>query len=434
MKNKFLLLPLALTLSLALTSCYDNIYELINDEVPLEEYQINGNISSMAAGGTSSAEYLFLANGKLYKRNITAASDSDITSTDEESSWNKNWVLQFDPAKDTLGTSKTSVDKVIYVAADTTYLYMMTTSWTTGYATYNIEGDRKIWVSSDWGETFTELDLSSLYSSSFDEIMEEYPQTYYNQEKSVLALDLILSNNAPHNYADKRNAYVRLNYHYDSNTKTYYPGSLYKLSGTAQPTEVTSNGAVNSSDSNKKSTTASVVYFPKDGQDYFSPYYAMTANSDYIYFSKNDKYIYYADAWDETNKTFTTGSASLKSSKPGTSTIWSLGATKDYLFVGSLYGAAQVALGTDSVPEASTTNSKVNLTSIFTSSFQVNPVFVYNSSLSIYDTDIWAASKIYGSISTSTHALFNEVGLYAYYPARATWNVDGTADKDSGGN
>ena len=106
----------------------------------------------------------------------------------------------------------------------------------------------------------------------------------------------------------------------------------------------------------------------------------------------------------------------------------------DYLIAGTVSGAFQVALSTASVPASSTTSSKVNLTSIFTSTFQVNPIFVYNSSLSIYNTDIWAAAKIRGSISSSTHGVFDEVGLYAYYPGRSTWNADGTADETSEGN
>jgi hypothetical protein len=444
MKKSIFILPLAFSAALSLTSCHDNIFEMISQEVPLETYQIDGNISAMTAGGDSSQEYLFVTNGKLYRRDITAASGSDITSTDNSSSWNKNWERIFDPSTDSLTDASGNSyqpDKVIYVAADTSYLYMMTTTWTPSLTSYNVEGDRRLWVSSDWGDSFQELDLSSMYNSDFEDLIDDNPSSYYNQKPSVLALDLIFANNTDHNNADQRRAYIRMNYHYDSNTKSesnagYYPGQVYRLNGTSTPSAVSSNGAVTSSNTYINSTAVSCCYY--NGEDYFSPYYAFTANDDYIYFSKNNKYIYYADGWDDTNKCFTNGgtevTTSYCSSTPGISIIYALGVCNDYLIAGTVSGAFQVALSTASVPASSTTSSKVNLTSIFTSTFQVNPIFVYNSSLSIYNTDIWAAAKIRGSISSSTHGVFDEVGLYAYYPGRSTWNADGTADETSEGN
>ena len=48
-------------------------------------------------------------------------------------------------------------------------------------------------------------------------------------------------------------------------------------------------------------------------------------------------------------------------------------------------------------------------------------VYVLDSTLNEAMTDMYAASTIYGSISSSTDS-YDLVGLYAYYPKNGDWD------------
>lgn len=393
MKKNILVFAFSTMAALALNSCHDPIYEMIDVEVPIERYGIAGSITSMSPVGNT----LFITNGRIYSRDISSPS------TNDETTWNKNWTRVLDPSKK---EESFYGNKISYIAGDANYLYAITTEWGEDYLSYNIENKRHLIVSSDLGQTFTEIDLSSLYDTSLEETLETK-----KQDLSVKALNIIFSNNAQN--PASRNAYVRLN-----------NSTVYKLNGTSTPVAVSANGA--------GGKTVSCVNYK--GSDYFSNYYAITANDTYIYFAENAKTIKYADSYLAGKGLVLSGTEEAGSAKAGTANIYSLAATKDYLLVGTVSGAFQVGLGTDDKPEDTTTAPNSNMNSILSSSFQINPFYVLDPTQNIQNTDIWAAKKIRGSFSNSTHGLFSEIGLYAYYPSRGTWNTDGTADESSKGN
>ena len=405
MKKRFALFTAFLfSLSLIFTGCYDDIYGLVNSEVVLEKLGLNGNISKIVRTDDS----LFLANGRVYYKTNESSNDSG--------EYNGQWTKI-----DALHTTEDCLDLTYFCASDASYVYCLTYEFsgnTSGYNTLSkVYLDCATYNDAKAG-SFTTIDVSSICTGS-----------------TVRSVALIFDNQAV--AYGNRHAYAKIYNTSDSAYEVYLldGATLIDTNGgmfTGSETAVTSNGA--------GSGSTSCVYFPKDGADYFSSSYSMTANDTYIYYVGSyassgseslSTYIYYADSYDSTNGFVLSGKTA-----PGSVSVsmycLSCSVTNNYLLLGTTTsGIARVALDDDSVPASSKTLFSNNGSTIISS--RVYNTFVLDPSANEGDDDEYVCSRIYSTISSSSDT-FSETGLYAYYKNRGSWNRDGTSDQTTLGN
>lgn len=401
--------------SIFLSSCYEDLYGRINEEVPLETNGITGNITSFTRCGS----YIWLSNGNLYFKTNQQSS----VYYQETFTYNKQWQKANIPS---LSSTENYVVKSTanFVVADSSNLYMIVYVWYENSDGENDIESKHIYTtpissstnaSSLTADAWTEIDVSAICGTNTKNIQ------------------IIFDNQAVDDA--NRKAYARI---YNTSSGAYKVYLLNGSSALSSSDEISENGA--------SSSTISAIYFPKDGKTYFSSYYAVAANDKYIYYStsqtsssnvSSSSLLYYANAWDETNG-FTLDGSSASSVSLDAGGILSIGVTSNYLLLGTTSGLKHVSLNDDipssSISSFSSGNNGGSIISEYVFKvFVLDPSKQEDTKVEANGTDEYCASAIYGSISSSSDA-FDETGLYSYYPGRGTWNRDGTADESSNGN
>jgi len=391
MKNKILLLSILAASALCLTSCHDDIYYMISQEEKLETNGISGTINSIVQFGDS----LYTQNGSIYKKTNDSSSITNL--------YNKQWTKIADPSD----SSSTFYEKYVYkLAADSTYLYAFAVSWYDTGAGEKDPDSKYIYYSSDGGATW-----AAIADTSFSTIL--------GGTDSKTNIVSIFCNGAT--AEGNRKAYARLY------STTDGANHIYLLNGgTIVTPYISTNGA--------DSSTVAATYFSKTDDTYFSDSHAINSNGTYLYYSNGTSVVYYANGWNSSGYTLD-GSSTVGSVSIDAGTIYDIGVTKDYLLLGTSAGIKHTLLDSSSkIPAASTSEFENNATSALTSSYKVNTLFVLDPTQNEYNTDLYATTEYEGTYTTSTTALFDEIGLWAYYPGRGTWNKDGTADDTTNGN
>lgn len=397
MKKQIAVLTLAFAASLPVlfTSCHDDIYYDINQEVAVESKGIVGSINALVRFG----DYVYLQNGKVYRKDISKSSSNTGL-------YNEQWEKVVDT---TDSTSPLYNYYIANLASDQNNIYAYAVTW------YNADSGEKqistkdIFYSTD-GKAWTKISLDTLNT-----LLGASDTTGKTDIMSIFC-------NRAYNASD-RNAYARL---YSTTDSAYH---VYKLDGGNTPTLV--------SDGTNGASSSSITAAHYKGSDYFSNYHAFAANDDYIYYAKDadddavGSSLFYANQWDSTNGYTLNGTATGYDESAGT--IYEIGITADYLLLGTSAGIAHVAL-TANVPAAATSTFTNNAASTLSSSYYIYELFVRDPSINEYDNDLYGTTEHVGSYSSSTSALANDVGLWAYYPERGTWNKDGTSDDASSGN
>ena len=389
------LLSLVAASVLALSSCHDDIYYMIDQEVTLETNGISGAINSMVRYGDN----LYTQNGNVYCKSNKASSESGL--------YNEQWTKVVDASD---SSSAFYGKHCVFLASDSTYLYAYVVTWDTLNSSGNSAVSAvTIYYTTD-GTTWTAITndtLNTLLGGS-DTVGTTNIKTLFCNRAVEKA---------------NRHAYVRLYSTTDS------ASHVYLLDGGNTPTLV-SDGT-----NNAGSSTIQAAYY--NGADYFSNYHSFTASSTYMYYAADSSVVYYANAWDSTNG-YTLAAKDPTSTAPGSvdldaGTLFDIGVTADYLLLGTNQGIAHVAI-TDGIPASSVSDFTNNATSALSSSYYVPVLFVLDATLPEYKTDLYGTTEHSGSYSSSTSALSKEVGLWAFYPNRNTWNKDGTADDSTSGN
>lgn len=405
------------------SSCYEDLYGRINEEVPLEKNGISGNTTSFTRCGN----YIWHSNGNLYFK-TNQQSSVYYKQTGE---YNKQWQKAQVPS---VANRENYIVKPTanFIVADDKNLYMIVYVWYENSRGENDIKSKHIYTTPITSSTnaaeikaedWSEIDVSAICGTN----NINPSNARYN------SIQIIFDNQAVNDA--KRKAYARI---YNINSGTYKVYLLKGSSALSLADEITENGA--------GSSTISAVYFPKDDKTYFSDYYAMAANNDYIYYStsktvsnnvSSSSVIYYANSYDNT-KGFTKDGSSPTSVSLDAGGILSIGLTSNYILLGTTSGLKHVFLN-DSVPSSNISNFSSGNNGGSIISEYVFKVFVLDptkqdDTRSVENgTDEYCVSSIYGSISSSSDA-FEETGLYAYYPGRGTWNRDGTTDEATGGN
>ncbi len=193
-------------------------------------------------------------------------------------------------------------------------------------------------------------------------------------------------------------------------------GLLYELSASGAGSQVAGTGI--RSVSNGTYFTGASAYSTNSGTPL---YYFTNASASDIFWS-------------------TDGSEANKIS-PSIGKILSLEVTKDYLLVGtervssgSGYrggGIYRIKIKDDGSLESSPTAFSNNAQALMSTNYSITSILALDRTANEEATDIYAAANIEGSFGSSSHATFEDIGLKAYYPARGTWNRDGTSDKST---
>lgn len=386
MKKQLAVLTIALLASsFLLTSCHDDIYYYINQEVAIESNGIQGSINSIVRY----KDNLYTQNGKVYRKTAKSSTETGL--------YNKQWEVVGDTAD---SSSPLYNCYVSHLASDSNYLYAMAITWKETDDGEMAAATRSIYYYD--GTTWTKMPaatLNALLGSSDTAGTTDIKTIFYNKAVS----------------ASNRHAYARL---YSTTESACH---VYLLNGGNTPTIVTdgTNGAGLSS--------ISAVYYKS--ADYFSNYGALAANDTYIYYANDSTTVYYATGYSSGY----TNSGSIDLSDY-TGSVYSICPTKDYLLLGTSTGIAHVSLNSSNEPASSTSSFSNNAATTLSSSYAVFQVLALDPTANEYETDLYGTTEHSGSFSSSTSALAEDLGLWAYYPGRGTWNKDGTADDASNGN
>lgn len=368
---------------LSFGACHDNIYNMIDNEVPLERNGLK-EVQRIVYFNSS----LYAVNGNIYKK--TAKSSA------ETGRFNKQWSKINAPELH----SSTEASSVVWgLASDSSNLYALVVSWKEDNDGGSTIKERAVFSSAD-GSSWTKIDFSGAE-----------PQWIFDNQK----LPESNENGSLSGAATGRNAYARV---YNTIANKY---EIRKLDSPAAAVTGVSGDCV-----------SAVNY---NGSNVFSRYYALAANDKFVYYSKvysdnnndgtanmnsngNADYLYYT-ATPGTEITNETSSTSFDVDK---GYVLSISCTKNKLLVGTSSGAQLVSLDATTKAPAGRTKFTNNGNSIVSEC--VFTTFVLDPSKDEGTTDEYIVNTIYGSIGSSSDT-WRDMGLYAYYPGRGNWNADG---------
>lgn len=185
---------------------------------------------------------------------------------------------------------------------------------------------------------------------------------------------------------------------------------VYELDGTTWPS---SSMTLGSSTRDINPTTSTNSCASLGNEVYFSNGLGATSNADdsKIYFASGDD-VY----WATTTETFDDS----RKMDAGSDTIYSMSFTSDYLCLGTDSGYQAMPIDNSGVPTGSATDSFSNSSSTLSSYYELWAVLAVDPTTTMANNIIFAAMDYSGS-SSSTSAVFDNIGLWSYYPTRK-WN------------
>lgn len=377
-KNIIKSLVLVITTALFM-SCQEVIFDTIRNEVKLSDAKVSGDIQSITRFAISDKEYLYSANFKIWKKDVTEATNGNPTSiTPSKSLWEKS--------------SKPS-DSIVKTAADSTYLYALSYTFDDDDDQVDrIITDKSLFCTKD-GETWDKINFEALA----------------NAHKDFDSSVVLFCTNTPK--IENRHAFINID------------GKLYLLKGSNEPEEVTENDSnvyIKTSENDTSDINNAKSATKLNGKTYFSRYEGMISNetrdkdATYIYCGINDDIGY-----------FTSGFTYFETRDPGVSSIYSIAYLKDCLLLGTNSGIEKVSFskesGQENIPLNETSSFNSNADSTLSSYYQIFNILVVDPSKGELEGDIYGSTVFDGS-SSSTAATSNNVGLWAFYKSRGKWN------------
>lgn len=204
----------------------------------------------------------------------------------------------------------------------------------------------------------------------------------------------------------------------EANREAYfrYGSTVWKLDGTTSLTA--DNTFPTDSTDNSTTPTTGVRSCTKLGETtYFSSAYAMASNETV---DEESTYIYRCDS--STIYYLKKDDSSWSSVNLGCDTIYSIGITKDYILVGTKSGIehqkwSTTATTTGGVPATGTADFDTNAASTLSSYYEVPAILVVDPAQAEKAATIYASS-----ITSSSSASLNNVGLWSYFASKGEWN------------
>ncbi|MBR0487935.1 MAG: hypothetical protein IJJ70_09590 [Treponema sp.] len=361
-------------------SCSGVIFDTIRTEVKLTDAQVSGDVFCITRhSGHDGSEYLYTSLGTIKRKDVTE--NSTATGL-----YGGQWKVVNKPSGLITGI----------ISASDSYLYLTSLK----IETVEDDGENEpksysIYYSDDDGETWNSVKLS--------DDTEISTLTYSG------SIVKVFGTNSPK--AANRAAFLN------------YAGLTYKLEA-----GVAKSISADSTYVNLGTSSQSVALL--DGVYYFSDNYSMTSNetsdtdATCIYTGSSDSIKYlYTGTYDADADGY--GWVSVD---PDLGTIYSLSYAQDKILVGTSEGIKNIILNdtTDAnlrkyEPSNSTGTFSSNAASALSSYYQVWQTLVLDPSENLEESDLYASMDFEDS-SSNTSATFQNVGMWAFYPGRASWN------------
>lgn len=384
-------------LSIAFTSCHDDLFGMIEKEVALDKSILQGDIMNMVVY----KEWILTANGSIYAKTNQPSTYTNL--------YNHQWVNIGTPEAAIKGNQSPTT---YLIASDENYLYALTYTWDENDDGDNAPTSAILFSGEKQQNTikWTIVDTTAITNSQYDYLLIK--ALYDNQYDNV-------TENPDKSYThdlSKRKAYATI---FNPSSGKY---GIYELNGSSAPTKI-EPPRENLLPGTTEGETIKAIYF--NDETFFSKYYGLTAGDKYLYFTYSYTYKdqsyggsqIFCMAKDKTVTTVATDAGS----------IFSIAKTSDFILLGTASGLKRVPLLESGLPYGNRLSFQNNGGSII--SEYVYMVYVLNPNKKesgdiSSGTDEYCASTIYGSIGSSSDS-WDDTGLYAYYPAKLIWNKDG---------
>ncbi|MCR4743026.1 MAG: hypothetical protein K5866_09185 [Treponema sp.] len=435
--NKILAICAGLCL-FTFTSCFNNVfYEILQDVSP-EDATVSGPINSITRFKAGDSELLVLAGnhpsdanqrGLRYKSTAEEYNDHGYWNTFPASS------LPFDlHAYDYYGVQDHTGQQIIKVVADENNLYLVTAEYENNSDT-GTSCPSKIHL---WTAQFTysneELVLSGSGDSDADKWTDicadtNYLPIYIYDSYCYSAFSVFCTNstNPEHRYA-----YIR----YGSSSayaEDYQDVKIYKLNGSSEPSEVSASAYELSVDSSLTSNICSAVYYPdassnSEGVVFFNTIASITNETS----SKAPTRMYFAYEEDVMYSDAEKSSTCVATGADIGETVISMALNSDCIILGrgdltatsssSSNGGVEKLILNDGVPSSTLGDfSDSNAQSQLLSTYFVTNLLSVDPEKAELDNTMYATLNFIGTGSSSSVS-YNSIGLWAYYTERHNWN------------
>lgn len=386
MKKLLKLAGLSILFVTLFSACKEPVFYNIMQDVPPEEATVSGAINSIVRYNSNSVEYL-----------VTSSSDGIIyKKADEEGhgKW-KKISIPFELAHYNYYGTEWLGEKIIKVAADSQYLYIVTCRFVNDDNTGNNAPYEFIIHS-------VSADLEN-NSGTWNVVDTKNQLTYYKDDEGLYHTQFnVFCTNDLENV--NRKAYFRGN---EANT-------VYEISGTSSTKK-----AVTPLDNNS-GLIDSAVYF--NGYKFFDSMASIATNKSVLWSEgatlrcstdgTNKVEDYALDAGTEisclavTNNAVLIGRGNYKASGTTSSTGGLVKTTFD---------------PTTGKPGTKLTEFTTNAVSQLSSAYLINCILCADPSRDELDASVYAAMIFRGS-GSSTSVSYDSIGLWSYYPTRGNWN------------
>lgn len=345
-------------------SCDGVIFNEIRNEVELADAKLSGDIQSIVRYYYGGKECIFASTGDIYYRSV----DSSVVDKKMEFS-----------------DFPTPPNEFVYsLAADDNYLYALSVKIEKDDDGYNVAKNRTLW-----------------YYNTTTSAWESIWTAAYNKNTTVI----LFCTNTPKK--ETRHAYFR--------NGTTTDNCVYELNGSEKPGDGL-DAMPNGSTDHTTSPTTGVRSCTVLGSDvYFSSAYAMVSNQTANDDGGDATYIYRSD---EKSVQYSTDGSNWTSVSLGGDTIYSLAVCKDYLLAGTYSGLIHTKwTSTDYVPTSGNQDFETNAASTLSSYYEIQSIVVVDPSQIEKSATIFASS-----ITSSSSASLNNVGLWSYFLSEGKWN------------
>lgn len=346
-------------------SCDGVIFNEIRNEVELADAKLSGDIQSIVRYYYGGKECIFASTGDIYYRSV----DSSVVDKKMEFS-----------------DFPTPNEFVYSLAADTDNLYALSVKIEKDDDGYNVAKNRTLW-----------------YYNTTTSAWESIWTAAYNKNTTVI----LFCTNTPKK--DTRHAYFR------NGT------SVWKLDGTKpltiDSTDTDKNTPMTTGDNDNTTTPTTGVRSCTvlKSDVYFSSAYAMVSNQTASDEGGDATYIYRSDG---KSVQYSTDGSSWTSVSLGGDTIYSLAVCQDYLLAGTYSGLIHTKwTSTDYVPTSGNQDFETNAASTLSSYYEIQSIVVVDPSQIEKSATIFASS-----ITSSSSASLNNVGLWSYFLSEGKWN------------
>lgn len=378
-------------------SCSDPVFQTIRAEVPLEQGQITGFISSIVRFTEDDVEKIYLQNGRMYSKNADDASYG---------AWQLEQSSHFSQLSYDYFAQRFNGLSIVKLASDSQTLYALTAKLSNPKEDGIIEVENfYLYAKSknasgkyEW-QKITDTNLQTALSTQANEY-KDLQNKNYAMEDITKTINLLCTNTPK---KENRKAFLKI------------ADKFYSLeNGVATLQDLSAKNA--------KSTSVNVAYYNSDVHFFDTTAVitneTSTTQESKVYFANGTK-LYYFDS--NTTPDFSDLSTITSIEMSTDKTIATLALSKNSILVGTNEnGIFRATLNTTGVP------SKTETFISNTNDVLCSP-YIVSTLLSTYpekneEDNLLYASLVFKWTESNAGAQYTSTGLWSYYPSRKNWN------------